>query len=106
MDLPPEAGKALPGALGAASAAILAILQDPKRWATAVALVPPGVAGSWYGGPYVAHLVGMPEGLAGYMTGLFAMAAAGKLLVTLHRFDLGGPLSRLLNKLLGVETKP
>lgn len=103
IDLPPEAGKALPSALGAFSAAIIAIVQDPSKWRIALALVLPGIALSFYASAHLAKTMDIPEGLAGYMLGLLGMAAAAKILGTWQQFDLGGILSSWLRKILGLE---
>ena len=99
MDIDPQLVKeATPGALGALSAALL--IKGP--WQMRAATVLPGAALSYYAAPYFAGTVGMPEGMSGFLLGLFGMAFVAKVFDTWHSLALGEIASRWLAKLLGI----
>lgn len=93
-----ELTKHVPGTLGALSA----VLLMRENWKRGLLMVAPAIAMAFYGAPWLSAKTDMPEGLAGYLLGLFGMAAAAKVLDTWEKFDLGGLLSRWLAKILGL----
>lgn len=101
MDIHPEVAKAIPGVLGSLTAVVL-MRAD---WKKSAAIVLPGSALAYYGGAWVGALVGMPEGLAGYLVGVGGMAFMAKVIETWQKFDLGSILGDTLRKWLGLPPK-
>lgn len=99
MDIDPGLIKqATPGVLG--SGAAMLFLKGP--WAQRLAMVVPGAALSYYAASLVAKATNMPEGLAGFLVGLFGMAAVAKLFETWEKLELGDMVRRFLEKWLGL----
>lgn len=84
IELPPNWDNHAAGPLGAA----LALLWSKAGWRRSIALFVGGSAAAFYGSPYVAAVLGMPEGLTGLLLGLVSMSLAAKLFETLERVDL------------------
>lgn len=102
IDIPPETGKVLAGPLGAASA----LLWINDTWPRKVGMVCAGSALSYYATPWIAGWAGLQAGFAGYLLGLFGMAAVSKLFATWDALDLGDLLRRFIAKALNLEDKP
>lgn len=76
----------------------------PQRISTAVC----GALISFYAAPYVASRVGIPEGLSGFLMGLFGMAIASRLWEWVQTTPLAGVWQIALDwlrKLAGLEKK-
>lgn len=97
----PNIARHAAGPLGAVSA--LFFMKGP--WPQRLAMLVPGMALSYYGSYTVAHLAGMSEGLAGFLLGLFGMAAVAKVFETWEQLQLGELLGKWLAKLLRVGGK-
>lgn len=96
MDLDPESvARNAAGALGAVSAALL---LKGERWTTIVATLVGGVSIAYYATPVVAAFAGTPEGLTGYLLGLFGMAAGVKLMDAFKKVDLAPIVEWLLKR--------
>jgi hypothetical protein len=89
--------QAAPGVLGSITA--VRFVGGPLL--ARLAMVPSGAALSWYAAPWVALKVGTPEGLSGFLVGLFGMVVVGKLFDTWERFDVSGLLQRWLDRWFG-----
>lgn len=104
MDLPPEWTKHAPELIGATTAALF---LKGTPWPLRIALILPGFTAAYYSSAWIAAQSGMPEGVAGLLTGLFAMRAVMKVFETLDTFDAGRLLTRWVSKLLGIsDTEP
>jgi len=97
-DLPPEAAKAFPGVVGS----LAALLWIKDTWPRKAAMFVAGAAMSRYGAEWVAKLVGMNEGFAGFLLGMFGMAIAAKLFETWQGLELGLILRDWLRKMAGL----
>ena len=100
MDLPPELKDALPGAGGS----LTALLFFRRGWPMAIALFICGIIAAWYLGSWVAHAMSASREIAGYVTGLFAMAIVAKLfdiIATFEGKEMWGALWSYLLKKLG-----
>lgn len=92
--LHPEIIKAIPGTVGA----IVAL-----RWISGPPLqrifsLIGGIGASYYGSGYVAKMMGGDAGLAGFMIGLFGMAAASKVFDGLAALNPKEFIDRVLRK--------
>ena len=93
-DIPPEAAKVAPGAIGSVVA---------LRWLNGtplqkVAAVIGGSSGSYYGSEWLASVMGTPSGLTSWLIGLFAMAAAHKVFEWLSGLNVGQRIDKWLAK--------
>lgn len=97
----PDVLKAVPGAVG--SAASMLFIKDtwPRRIATFIA----GAALAYWGSPWAAKFTGLDAGFAGFLLGLFGMAAVAKLFETWEKFELTALFTEALRKLLGLPAK-
>jgi hypothetical protein len=99
MDIDPTLIKqATPGVLG--SGAAMLFIRGP--WSQRLAMVIPGAALSYYAAAHLAQTVHMPEGLAGFLLGLFGMAMVAKVFETWESLQLGPLIQRFLAKRLGL----
>jgi hypothetical protein len=98
MELPPNWDNHAAGPIGAA----LALLWTKASWRRSIALLAGGSVAAYYGSPYAANALGMPEGLTGLVLGLVSMSVAGKLFETWERIDLVQWATDLRRKWLGV----
>ena len=83
MDIPPEIKDALPGAGGS----LTALLFFRRGWPMAIALFICGIIAARYMGSMVADAMGSSREIAGYVTGLFAMAIVAKVFDIIATFD-------------------
>ena len=100
-DVPPEAVKLAPGAAGA----LAAMLWLKDTWPRRLCMFLAGAAMSRIGSSDVAHLVGLSEGFAGFLLGLFGMAVASKTFETWQALDIGGILRDWIRKIAGLPAK-
>jgi hypothetical protein len=100
MDLPPDIARHAAGPAGSLTAALLFMAGIP--WPRRIGMVVAGSALAYYGTGVVATFSSLPEGLAGYLLGLFGMAAVAKVFATWDALDLGTLLRKWLAKLFGV----
>lgn len=98
MDMPPNWDTHAAGPIGAA----LALLWTKAGWQRSIALLVGGSAAAYYGAPYAAGILGMPEGLTGLLMGLVSMSVAGKLFETWDKLDLVQWAADLRKRWLGV----
>lgn len=77
----PDLKDLLPGALGSFGAAAL-WLKGP--WGRRITMASLGSVASFYGSPYLATAMGMTEGLAGFLLGLFGMAVVDNIFKAWH----------------------
>lgn len=96
---PGFAKQVAPGLIG--SGAAILFIRGP--WLQRIGMVIPGAALSYYGADWLAEAVRMPLGLAGFLMGLFGMAAVAKVFDTWQTLQLGPMLQRRIAKWLGVE---
>lgn len=99
MDLPTDIAKHAAGPLGAVTALLF---MGGVPWPRRIGMVAAGSVLAYYGAPGVAAYAGLPDGLAGYLLGLFGMAAVSKVYATWDALELGVLLRRALAKRLGV----
>lgn len=95
----PALAKQAAGPLGALSAMLF--MRGP--WPQRLAMLVPGMALSFYGAGPLAVYLHMPEGLSGFLLGLFGMAAVGKVFDTWESLQLGDLLRKRIAALLGVK---
>jgi hypothetical protein len=100
-DLDPEVMKAVPGAVG--SAVSMLLIKDP--WPRRIAMFFAGAAFGYWGLPWASKFTGLDSGFAGFLLGLFGMAAVVKLFETWEKFELTALFSEWLRKLLGLPAK-
>lgn len=93
-DLPPDAAKALPGAVGAIVA--LRWLPGPPLQ-RAFAFIG-GTGASYYGGEHASSLLSAPAGLTGFLIGLFGMAVAAKVFEAIEQIKVGEIIARFLRR--------
>lgn len=93
-EIPPELAKGVPGAIGAVVALRWIAGSPLQRMASVIG----GTASSYYGGQHVAAGLGVNQGLAGFLVGLFGMAVANKIFEALAALDIGQRLERLLTR--------
>lgn len=99
MDVDPQlVRQATPGIIGAGAAVLF--IKGPWPWR--LGMVIPGAVLSYYGAAHLAGVVHMPEGLAGFLLGLFGMAAVAKVFDTWETLQLGSLVQRFLAKRLGL----
>jgi hypothetical protein len=95
----PNIAKHAAGPIGALSA--LLFMRGP--WLQRILSFPVGCAIAFYGGPWLKGAANMPEGLAGFMVGLFGMAAVAKVFDTWENLALGDLIRKKVAQLLGVS---
>lgn len=95
----PQIAKHAAGPLGALSA--MFFMKGP--WLQRLSMLIPGGALSFYAAAPLASYAHMPEGLAGFLLGLFGMAAVGKIFDTWENLQLADLLRRKVAALLGVK---
>jgi hypothetical protein len=100
MDLPPDLVKHAAGPAGALSALLF---MSGVPWPRRIGMVAAGSLLAYYGTGTVAAFAGLPEGLAGYLLGLFGMAGVAKTFATWDALDLGTPIRKWINRRLGVS---
>jgi membrane protein YqaA with SNARE-associated domain len=100
MDLPPDFAKHAAGPAGSLTAALLFMAGVP--WPRRIGMVVAGSALAYYGTTAVATFASLPDGLAGYLLGLFGMAAVAKVFATWDALDLGTLLRKAVAKMFGV----
>lgn len=94
--------QAAPGVIGS----LTAIRYTNGPLLARITMVPSGAFLSFYAGPWVASKMGMPEGLSGFLVGLFGMVVVGKLFETWDRFDLSSRFGRLFDRWFGTDSPP
>jgi len=100
-DIPPEVLKAVPGAVG--SAASMLFIKD--TWPRRAAMFCAGAALAYWGSQWASRFTGLDVGFAGFLLGLFGMAAVAKLFETWQKFELGALFADWLRKVLGLPAK-
>lgn len=80
MDMP-DLKELLPGAAGSFGAAALFL---KGAWTRRLGMAVLGSAASYYGAPHIATTLGMAEGLAGFLLGLFGMAVVDGIFKAWH----------------------
>lgn len=96
MDIDP---KHVAGPLGALSAVLFLKGTVMRR----LAMVIPGAALSFYAAPWVAQRFNTAEGLAGFLVGLFGMAAVGKVFDTWENLAIADLITAKLRQWFGVK---
>lgn len=95
MDI--DIAKNAAGPIGALSAMLF--MKGPLM--QRVGMLLPGAALAWYGAKPLSQYANLPEGLAGFLLGLFGMALIAKVLDTLEKFPLGDLIQSFLSKFTG-----
>lgn len=96
-DLPPEIGHAAPGALGA----IVALRWATGSWWQLALSVLGGATAAWYASDHLAPMLGLGPGLSGalaFLTGLFSMPLAGRVMEAIEALNIGRRINKLLDK--------
>lgn len=99
--IPVEVQKLLPGVIGSLGA----LLWIKAPWPRRVAMVALGSAASYYGGPHLATTVGMGEGLAGFLVGLFGMSVVDSIFRTWQDMGLTSIVREFVRARLGLPPK-
>ena len=100
MDLPPDIAKIVAGPVGAAGALLF---MGDMPWPRRMGMVICGCALSYYAAPAMAQRSGLSEGLAGFLLGLFGMAAVAKVHSTWLALDIGTLLRKRIASWMGVQ---
>lgn len=87
----------IPGAIGSAGA-LFFIRGGWKRKAGLTIL---GSVAAFYGGAYVSQTWGIPEGLAGFMIGLFSMSIVDKSVEEWYSLSIGKLISDVIRSRFG-----
>lgn len=83
-------------AAGVAGAmASLAFLRGP--WSERIAMAIGGATVSYYAAPWMAGKTALPEGLSGFLLGLFGMALCAKAWETLHSLPIAEAWTAILD---------
>lgn len=96
IDVDPTVAKHAAGPLGALSA--MFFMKGP--WLQRMTMLIPGAALSFYASKPLADWAHLPEGLAGFLLGLFGMAFVGKVFDTWNGLQLSQPVQRAFESLL------
>lgn len=99
--IPVELQKLAPGIIGSLGAMLWIKAPWPKR----AAMVLLGSAASYYGGQHVAQMLGMGEGLAGFLVGLFSMSVVDSVFKTWQELELTALVRDWLRSLLRLPPK-
>lgn len=99
MDIDPSIAKQAAGPLGAAGA----MLFMKGSWVQRLGMFIPGAALSYYGAHTLSQTVGLEEGLAGFLLGLFGMAIVAKVFETWEQLQLGPLITKWISKLLRID---
>jgi len=100
-DINPEVMKAVPGAVG--SIASMLFIKD--TWPRRAAMFIAGASLAYWGSPWASKFTGLDAGFAGFLLGLFGMAAVAKLFQTWSELELGALFTEALRKLFGLPPK-
>lgn len=79
----------------AGAMASLAFLRGP--WSERIAMAIGGAAVSYYAAPWMAGKTGLPEGLCGFLLGLFGMAVCAKVWEALQATPISEAWSALID---------
>ena len=101
INVPVEVQKILPGVIGS----IGAMLWINAPWPRRVAMVALGSAASYYGAQHLATMLGMGEGLSGFLVGLFGMSVVDSVFKTWADMGLSVMVRDWLRARLGLPPK-
>lgn len=87
----------IPGAIGSAGA----LFFIRGGWKRKLGLTILGSVASFYGGAFVAQTWGLPEGLAGFLIGLFSMSIVDKGLEEWYELSIGKLISDVVRARFG-----
>lgn len=90
--------KLLPGAIGSLGA----LLWIQGTWPRRIAMMALGSVASFYGAPHVANMLGMGEGLAGFLVGLFGMSIVDSIFRTWQELGVTDLVREFARKRLGL----
>lgn len=97
-NIPAEVQKLLPGVIGSLGA----LLWIRGSWSRRIAMAGLGSAASYYGAPHVAAMMGMGEGLAGFLVGLFGMSVVDSIFKTWQELGLTSIAREFIRKWMGL----
>ena len=97
-NIPPEVSKLLPGVIGSVGA----LLWIQGSWPRRIAMMGLGSAASFYGGPHIATIFHMGEGLAGFLVGLFGMSVVDSLFKTWQELGFTSIVREFVRSRLGL----
>ena len=95
MAIDPEITKHAPGLLGS----LVAVFLIKDTWSRRLVLLIAGVAAAAYGAPHVSLRSGADAELAGFLTGLFSMAVAAKLIEVIDAVKPSDLIDRILKRI-------
>ena len=101
INVPVEVQKILPGVIGSVGAMLWINAPWPRRGA----MVALGSAASYYGAQHLATMLGMGEGLSGFLVGLFSMSVVDSVFKTGAEMGLSGMVRDWLRARLGLPPK-
>lgn len=101
-NLPPEAQKLLPGAIGSLGA----LIWIKGTWPRRIAMVGLGTAMSYYGSPHLATMFTMNEGTAGFFLGLFGMSIVDTTFRFWQETDIPRMAQEWVRARLGLQPMP
>ena len=88
----------LAGVVGACAS--LAFMRGP--WSERILMAVGGAIVSYYAAPWLASRAGLPEGLSGFLLGLFGMAICAKVWEVLHQLPIAEMWTSVLD---GIRTR-
>ena len=86
--------------------ALLSMKFLQGSWTERVFLACGGALFSFYAAPSLSRVSGMPEGLSGFLLGLFGMAVVSKGWEVLQSLPLGQDIREWYRKKMGLEKEP
>ena len=84
----PEIPNELAQKLGGPAGGLIAIMFLRDAWPRRVAMAAAACPLSWYGAPHLVMWLPLNEGFAGFLLGLFGMAAVSKIFEAWNQVDL------------------
>jgi len=101
-EIPPEFGKLLPGAIGAA---VSTIFMKEETWPRRLGMALAGMAAARFGGASASAWTGLDASFTGFLLGLFSMAIVAGVFETWRSLQLGPLATEWLRKVLGLPPK-
>lgn len=92
---------AIAAKLAGIAGAVVSMRFVQGTWPERLTMAISGALFSYYAAPWVGKLTGLPEGLAGFLLGLFGMAVVSKIWEWFQTAPLGQILTDWLKKKLG-----
>ena len=89
------------GKLAGVAGALVSMRFLRGTWVERLWLAAGGAVLSYYLAPYISARLSMPEGLTGFMVGMFGMAVASKAWETIQVFPMGAVWQAVIDRIRG-----